>query len=101
MSEATPPADCADMAALRAQIDRLDAELVRLLARRAGYIDRAAELKAANGWPARIPARVAQVIANVRAAARTEGLDPELAGALWQVLVEWSIARESRRIPET
>ncbi|SFT79430.1 chorismate mutase [Sedimentitalea nanhaiensis] len=98
--DAQSPADCADMGSVRAQIDRLDADLVQLLAQRAGYIDRAAELKAANGWPARIPERVEQVIANARAAAGQAGLDPALAEALWQVLVEWSIVREARTIPE-
>ncbi len=100
MSKLIPPADCADMAVLRLQIDRLDAELVHLLALRAGYIDRAAELKAARGLPARIPARVEQVVANARAGAVAAGLDPALAEGLWRQLIEWSIAREARHIPE-
>ena len=69
-------ADCATMAELRAEIDRVDAALVALLAERAGYIDRAAELKAALGWPARIEARVEEVVANVRARAEARGLPP-------------------------
>ena len=40
------PADCTTMAEIRAEIDRLDEDLVRLFAERAGYIDRAAEIKA-------------------------------------------------------
>jgi hypothetical protein len=40
------PADCTTMAQIRAEIDRLDEDLVRLFAERAGYIDRAAEIKA-------------------------------------------------------
>ena len=42
------PAACASMAELRAEIDRLDRELVALLARRAGYIDRAVAVKRAR-----------------------------------------------------
>jgi isochorismate pyruvate lyase len=41
------PAACGSMAELRAEIDRLDRELVALLARRAGYIDRAAAVRRA------------------------------------------------------
>ena len=48
------PADCTTMAQIRAEIDRLDEDLVRLFAERATYIDRAAEIKATADLPARI-----------------------------------------------
>ena len=84
------------MTALRAEIDALDAELVRLLTLRAGYIDRAVELKTQAGLPANIPARVEEVVARVRARAVAEGLCPELVEGLWRRLIGWSIAREER-----
>jgi isochorismate pyruvate lyase len=84
------------MEELRAAIDEIDRALVALLAERAGFIDRAAALKRDCGWPARIEARVEQVIGQARAAAADASLDPELAEALWRRLVEWSIAREER-----
>ncbi len=87
-------AECATMTDVRREIDRIDRALVALLAERAGYIDRAAELKPALGLPARIDDRVEGVVANVRAAARTEGLDPALAESLWRQLIDWSISRE-------
>ena len=52
------PAQCPDMSTLRAQIDILDRDLIRLLAKRTGYIDRAVEIKTEAGLPASIPARV-------------------------------------------
>ena len=91
-----PAADCKTMADLRRQIDLLDAEIVALLIRRTAYIDRAAEIKPAEGLPARIPDRVEEVIARVRARSGEGGLDPDLAESVWRVLVEWSIAREER-----
>ena len=100
MTELTPPEDCSSMAEVRAQIDRLDIDLVQLLAVRAGYIDRAITLKQLNGWPARIPDRVEEVVMNARAAAAGEGLDPDLIEDLWRQLVDWSIAREARVIRE-
>jgi isochorismate pyruvate lyase len=88
------PADCTTMAEIRAGIDRLDEELVRLFAERAGYIDRAAEIKAAVDLPARIGSRVEEVVANVRRHADTHGLPPDLVEKLWRRLIDWSIARE-------
>lgn len=90
------PADCANMTELRAVIDDLDRQLVALLRRRQDCIDRAAELKPAEGMPARITARVEQVVANVRAHAAGAGLDPALAELLWRGMIDWSIAREER-----
>lgn len=90
----TDPADCRSMTELRAAIDVLDGEIVRLLARRAGYIDRAIELKPAEGMPARIETRVEDVVTKVRSRAQDGGLDPDLAEAVWRRVIEWSIARE-------
>lgn len=88
------PADCATMAEIRSEIDRVDEELVRLFAARAAYIDRAGELKAGLGLPARISPRVEEVVANVRRHALAQGLPPELVEKLWRRLIDWSIARE-------
>jgi isochorismate pyruvate lyase len=92
------PSQCSTMAELRAEIDRIDARLVALLAERAAYIDRAAELKPALGLPARIDDRVEEVVGKVRARAIAEALDPDLAEALWRRLIDWSIAREEAKI---
>ena len=95
---AARPEECATMAALREAIDALDVRLVELLAERAGYIDRAAELKAEAGLPAEIPARVDDVIAKVRHGADLCGLDPEFTERLWRDIIAWSIARERERL---
>lgn len=92
------PSQCKSMADVRAEIDRIDARIVALLAERAGYIDRAAELKPVLGLPARIDDRVEEVVAKVRARAMAEALDPDLAEALWRQLIDWSIAREEAKI---
>jgi isochorismate pyruvate lyase len=92
------PADCPDMPVLRDQIDALDRDLVRLLRRRADYIDRAIAIKQGNGMPARIPDRVEDVVAKVRAEAEAVGLDGDLAERLWRQLIDWSIAREAQWI---
>lgn len=96
MPPLTPPEQCHSMRDLRTEIDRFDRQLVEMLARRATYIDRAAELKPAEGLPARIPDRVEAVVQNVRNEALFQGLDPDLAEQLWRILIDWSIAREER-----
>ena len=92
------PAECENMSHIRAEIDRLDEDLVQLFAERAGYIDRAAEIKAEVDLPARIGSRVEEVVANVRRHALTHGLPPELVEKLWRRLIDWSIAREENRL---
>ncbi|MFD2174612.1 chorismate mutase [Rhodobacter lacus] len=84
------------MAALRAEIDALDAQIVTLLADRARLIDRAAQLKPGEGLPARIEARVEEVVRNAMREAEARGLDPALIETIWRLIVEWSIAREER-----
>lgn len=94
MSARRPAKDCTDMTEVRAGIDALDKDLVSLLSTRAGYIQRAMELKQSNGWPARIPDRVEEVVNNAKAEARQQGLDPELVETLWRQLIDWSIEQE-------
>ncbi len=88
------PAQCETMAHIRAEIDGLDEELVRLFALRSGYIDRAAQIKSQVDLPARITPRVEEVVTNVRRHAATYGLPPDLVEKLWRRLIDWSIARE-------
>jgi isochorismate pyruvate lyase len=96
------PDQCETMADIRAEIDRVDRELVRLFAERTGYIDRAAAIKGPLQMPARITPRVEEVVANVRAEAEAHRLPPDLIEKLWRRLIDWSIAREEGVLgPET
>jgi isochorismate pyruvate lyase len=85
-----------EMAALRKKIDALDERLVDLLAERQRCIENAAEIKSRIGWPARISARVDEVLARVTSRAVAQELDEELARSIWTALVEWSIGYEER-----
>lgn len=90
----------ADMTELRAAIDALDVRLSQLLAERSALIDRAAEIKATQGLPARISWRVEEVAAKARANAAASGYDPDLAEALWRLMMEHFIAQEARQLGE-
>lgn len=98
------PDKCKSMAELRVGIDALDVELMKMLALRARFIDRAAELKPAENLPARTVDRVEQVAQNARRNAQNYGFDPDLAERMWRDMIEWAIAHEDRLMgtgPET
>lgn len=90
------PDEIESMAELRGVIDEIDGVLMELLAERMTYIDRAPVLKARVGIAARAPSRVADVLVKVRAKAEAAGFDPEVAGDMWQVMIDAMIAREER-----
>ncbi|GAA0238097.1 chorismate mutase [Saccharothrix mutabilis subsp. mutabilis] len=71
---------------VRAGIDGIDAQLVRLLAERQGLVKAAAAFKKDED-AVRAPDRVAQVIAKVRAKAADAGLSPEVAEAVWRAMI--------------
>jgi isochorismate pyruvate lyase len=88
-----PPEDCRSMAEVRAGVDALDAEIMRLLARRFAYMRAAARIKSDRSQ-VRDEARKAEVMANATALARDFGIPPERIAELWERLVETSIAYE-------
>lgn len=87
------PEDCTDMAQVRAGVDATDRALMDLLDRRFGYMRAAARIKNDRGV-VRDEARKAQVIANARADALARDLPAEALAAIWEQLVETSIAYE-------
>lgn len=87
------PEACSTMAEVRAGVDALDRELVALLARRFGYMRAAARIKPGRN-AVRDEARKAEVIANAVAEAGAHDLPAEVIGAMWESLVEGSIAYE-------
>lgn len=81
------------MQEVRAGVDATDAALVALLATRFGYMRAAARIKIERG-AVRDEARKAQVIANAAALGQQVGIPPEHIRAVWEELVEQSIAYE-------
>jgi isochorismate pyruvate lyase len=86
------------LAHLRTVIDRIDRDIVALLAERVRCLDEVVAVKARDGLPAAIPERVERVVANVRAESEAAGMPPDLAEALWRSLIDWSIAYEDRHL---
>jgi isochorismate pyruvate lyase len=91
------PDQCSSMGEVRAEIDRIDATLVDLIAERFGFVDRAWQLKQLPA-EARVPWRIQQVIERVRARAAEKGLPPELIEALWRQMIGWFIQYEEEKL---
>ncbi len=89
-----PASECHNMPQIRAEIDRLDEELIALFAERWSYITRAAEIKKPIGLPARIESRVEQVVDNVKDLAHAQGLNVSTYEVMWRHLIESAIAHE-------
>lgn len=81
------------MAEVRAGVDQVDREIIALLDRRFAYMAAAARIKPTRDR-VRDEARKAQVIANARQHAADAGLPADDIAALWDMLVESSIAYE-------
>ncbi|GAA3821631.1 hypothetical protein GCM10022226_47380 [Sphaerisporangium flaviroseum] len=86
-------ADVESLSEIRARIDAIDADLIRLLADRQSLVRAAAAFKA-DEQAVRAPARVEQVIALARERAITAGLAPVVAEAVWQAMIEAFIELE-------
>ncbi len=77
---------CATLAGVRQNIDRIDHAIVALMAERGKYVAEAGRFKKD---PAAVsaPARVAAIIAKVRADAVAQGLDPTVAEVTYRAMI--------------
>jgi isochorismate pyruvate lyase len=77
---------CASLADVRRNIDRIDGELIRLMAERQQYVGEAGRFKKD---PAAVsdPKRVDAVIAKVRTDAAGQGLDPTVAEKTFRAMI--------------
>jgi isochorismate pyruvate lyase len=94
MTAAKSPEACETMTDVRAGVDDVDRQLVALLVRRFGYMDAAARIKPDRAT-VRDEARKAEVLDNVAHEAAAAGLSPARLRAVWDELIEQSIAYEA------
>ena len=88
----------ATMTDIRREIDRIDEQLIKLLAERQRCVEKAIQVKKREHIPARVPERIDRVIDNVRILARAHNVDPAMVEAMWTEMVEWFIAHEERTL---
>ncbi len=77
-----------DLDRVRAEIDRLDDEVLALLGRRLALARRAAETKWARGLPVVQAARMRAILDDRCARAEAAGVPAAVAGALWRAIFE-------------
>ncbi len=90
------PEQCESLDQVREQIDRIDEQIVRLLAERGGYVLAAARFKKSPD-EVRAPQRVEQVVARVRALAETHGALPDVVERTYRELIAAFTDAEHRR----
>ena len=84
---------CTTLEEIRTNIDRLDHQIVTLLAERGRYVSQAARFKKdADGVKA--PQRVEQVIAKVRDLSQTIGANPEVTEQVYRAMIAAFIQQE-------
>jgi isochorismate pyruvate lyase len=77
---------CASLTEVRANIDRLDHEIIRLMTERGRYVAEAGRFKA-NPAAVSAPARVEEIIAKVRTIAREDGLAESVAERSYRAMI--------------
>jgi isochorismate pyruvate lyase len=92
MSNDTPR----ELLLLRQQIDRVDRRILAALAERQDLVEQVITVKQKAGLPARIPERVEEVIAALKADAVAAGVSADLAEQLWRTIIDWFIAHEEK-----
>ena len=90
MEEITP---CTSIDEVRYHIDRIDRDIVALIARRGAYVAQAAGFKK-DDKEVKAPQRVAQIIDKVRNLAAQSGADPDIVEKIYQAMISEFIRAE-------
>jgi isochorismate pyruvate lyase len=93
MTEMKKAEDCASLAEVRAEIDRIDERVVALVAERERYVRAAARFKTSESAVA-APERQAAMLEVRRQWAERDGVDPDLIERLYRDLMAYFISRE-------
>jgi isochorismate pyruvate lyase len=89
------PEECKDIQDIRAEIDALDQEIIKLIAKRSGYVKAAAKFKA-NQAQVKAADRVKAMLEKRKAWAKEEGLEPSFIKDLFKQITGHFIGKEMR-----
>lgn len=85
--------NCSSLKEIRANIDRIDRQIVALLAERGGYVKQAAHFKKTPD-EVKAPQRVEQVIGRVRELSRELGANPAVTEQIYRALISAFVKAE-------
>lgn len=87
------PEECLTMAQVRTGVDAIDAQLIKLITTRQGYMHAAARIKAKRE-DVYDAARIEDIIEKVLIQAKASGLSPDIAEPVWREMIKQCIAHE-------
>lgn len=92
-----PTPCCRTLGEVRTNIDRIDDQILRLMAERSRYVAQAGRFKtsAAN---VRDDVRIRQILTRIREKAKQAGVNPDIAEATFRAMVEGFTAEEARQM---
>lgn len=90
--------ECRSIEEVRSHIDRIDAQIVPLLAERTFYVEQAARIKT-DRHAVVVPERVEQIVLHVRHLAMENGADPDLIERIYRSLLDAFILHEAKVWP--
>ena len=96
MTEITPLPPMETMTDVREQVDRIDADIITLMAQRFACMDAAARIKQDRNV-VRDEVRKAAVLHNVKQLAEKARIPVPVMAAIWEMLVETSISYELQK----
>jgi isochorismate pyruvate lyase len=93
ISGVNPIQSCSSIEQVRSRIDRIDEQIVDLLAERGAYVKQAAAFKTSTA-DVRAPQRVEQVIGKVVAVANAVGANPKVVEQVYRAMIAGFIDAE-------
>lgn len=89
-----------DLEKYREIINKVDEEIIDLIAQRQKAVEGVIEAKKQTGQAALQPARWEQVLERVRARAADQGVDPAVIESIWNTLHEYFLEIEQKQLAE-
>lgn len=90
---------CKSLEEVRENIDRIDQDLIGLVAERSLFVDQAARFKKTES-DVEAPKRVEQVITKVRGLAQSENLNPDIAETMYRAMIAAFIQQEKSKLKD-
>ncbi len=90
------PLQCQNITEVRNEIDSIDAEIIKLLSERFGYVREVVKYKEQTSAGIEASGRRAAVIESRRKWAEEAGLNPDVIGNIYNLLIEYFIEEEKK-----
>lgn len=92
------PQECTNISEVRSEIDNIDSEIIKLLSKRFGYVREVVKYKENTDAGIEASDRRTAVIESRRKWAEEAGLNPDIVGKIYNMLIEYFIEEEKKII---